>query len=92
MRIVYEVDTSFLTAGDTITGSFYLVTNCGEEEIPYEFHVEVADAGKTLGDLKTAEDFLHVAENDMETALLAFGVPGFCGSAVYAGSACAGTL
>ena len=56
-RIVYEVDTSFLTAGDTITGSFYLVTNCGEEEIPYEFHVEVADAGKTLGDLKTAEDF-----------------------------------
>ena len=49
-------------------GFFYLVTNWGEE-IPYEFHVEVADAGKTLGDLKTAEDFLHVAENDMETAL-----------------------
>ena len=76
-RIVYEVDTSFLTAGDTITGSFYLVTNCGEEEIPYEFHVEVADAGKTLGDLKTAEDFLHVAENDMETALRLLEYPDF---------------
>lgn len=76
-RIVYEVDTSFLTAGDTITGSFYLVTNCGEEEIPYEFHVEVADAGKTLGDLKTAEDFLHIAENDMETALRLLEYPDF---------------
>lgn len=76
-RIVYEVDTSFLTAGDTITGSFYLVTNCGEEEIPYEFHVEVADAGKTLGDLKTAEDFLRVAENDMETALRLLEYPDF---------------
>ena len=25
--------------------------------------------GRLLGDLKTAENFLHVAENDMETAL-----------------------
>lgn len=68
-RISYEVDTTFLTAGDEISGSFYLVTNCGEKEIPYKYHVDVADAGKVLGELKTAEDFLHIAEDDMETAL-----------------------
>ena len=37
----------------------------------------MADAGKTLGDLKTAEDFLHVAENDMETALRLLEYPDF---------------
>lgn len=45
-----------------------------------------------LGDLKNGEDFLHVAENDMETALRLLESTRFCGSAVYAGSACAGTL
>lgn len=76
-RISYEVDATFLTAGDTISGSFYLVTNCGEKEIPYQFHVDVADAGKVLGDLKTAEDFLHVAEEDIETALRLLEYPDF---------------
>lgn len=68
-HIFYEVDTSFLAAGDEIEGSFYLVTNCGEREIPYLFRVDLASAGRTLGDLHTPEDFLNVAEHDMETAL-----------------------
>ena len=76
-RIVYEVDTSFLTAGDEIGGSFYLVTNCGEKEIPYCFRVDVADSGQVLGDLQTAEDFLKVAETDTETALRLLEYPDF---------------
>ena len=68
-HILYEVDTSFLAAGDEIEGSFYLVTNCGEKEIPYLFYVDLASSGRILGDLHTAEDFLKVAEHDMETAL-----------------------
>lgn len=68
-HIIYEVDTSFLSAGDEIEGSFYLVTNCGEKEIPYLFHVDLASSGRILGNLNTAKDFLEVAEHDMDTAL-----------------------
>ncbi|MEG2870822.1 MAG: DUF5717 family protein, partial [Clostridium sp.] len=50
-HIVYEVDTSFLSSGDEIRGSFYLVTNCGEKEIPYIFHLDLAASGKLLGEL-----------------------------------------
>ncbi len=76
-RIAYDVDTTFLTAGDVIKGSFYLVTNCGEKEIPYQFHIDVADAGKVLGDLKTAEDFLRVAMEDTQTAQRLLEYPDF---------------
>ncbi len=76
-RIVYEVDASFLTAGDEITGSFYLVTNCGEREIPYQFHIDVADSGQVLGGLRTPEDFLEAAKRDIETAQRLLDYPDF---------------
>mgnify|MGYP003372686334 FL=1 len=76
-RMVYEVDTSFLTAGDEIEGSFFLVTNCGEKEIPFQFHVDMAASGQILGDLHTAEDFRGVAEHDMDTALRLLEYPDF---------------
>ncbi len=68
-HIAYEVDTSFLASGDEIEGSFYLVTNCGEREIPYLFHIEVSSSGKLPGALHKAEDFLDMARHDMDTAL-----------------------
>ena len=68
-HIIYEVDTSFLTAGDEIKGFFYLVTNCGEKEVPFIFHVDLAASGKILGELNTVEDFMKIAEHDMDTAL-----------------------
>lgn len=68
-HIIYEVDTSFLTAGDEIRGTFYLVTNCGEKEVPFIFHVDLAASGKILGNLNTVEDFMKIAEHDTETAL-----------------------
>lgn len=68
-HVIYEVDTTFMTAGDEIEGSFSLVTNCGEKEIPYLFHVDLSSSGRVLGELKTAEDFLKTAEQDMDTAL-----------------------
>lgn len=68
-HVPYEVDTSFLAAGDQIAGSFYLVTNCGEKEIPYVFHADLTSSGGVLGELATAEDFLDAARQDMETSL-----------------------
>lgn len=71
-HLVYEINGSFLEDGDLIEGSFYLVTNGGEKEIPYSFRVELSTSGKALSDLKTAEDFVEIARKDMDTALRLF--------------------
>ena len=68
-RITYEVDTSACVMGDTIEGSFYLVTNCGEKEIPFHFTVEESSAGPVISGLKTAQDFCSLAERDRSTAM-----------------------
>lgn len=51
-RITYEIDGNKLEYGDQIEGSFYLVTNGGEKEIPYSFRVQNSASGKTLDRLK----------------------------------------
>ena len=76
-RIAYEVDASYLAPGETIDGSFSLVTNCGEKEIPFLFTVGSGAPGEKLAGLETAEDFLHVAERDQETALRLLDYQGF---------------
>ena len=76
-RIAYEVDASYLAPGETIEGSFSLVTNCGEKEIPFLFTVGSGAPGEKLTGLETAEDFLHVAERDQETALRLLDYQGF---------------
>ena len=71
-HIGYEVNSAYLEYGDVIEGSFYLVTNGGEEEIPYSFRVEAEDSGRILGKLLTAEDFAAMAKQDYELALRLF--------------------
>lgn len=69
---VYEVDSSFLDYGDVIEGAFYLVTNGGEMEIPYRFHVKAGVSGQTLKRLRTPRDFANMARQDYETAVRVF--------------------
>lgn len=71
-HISYEVNTVHLEHGDVIKGSFYLVTNAGEKEIPYSFRVEYGNSGQILGGLKTAGDFMETACENLETALRLF--------------------
>ena len=71
-HLVYEINSSFLEDGDVIKGSFYLVTNGGEREVPYSFRVELGTSGKALSDLTTAENFADAAKKDMDTALRLF--------------------
>lgn len=71
-RLSYEINSSYLEDGDVIEGSFYLVTNGGEQEIPYSFRVELGTSGKTLKSLTTAADLAQTAKNDMDTALRLF--------------------
>lgn len=71
-HLVYEIDSSYLEDGDEIKGTFYLVTNAGEREIPFSYRVELPTSGKALGGLNTAEDFAETARKDMDTALRLF--------------------
>lgn len=68
-HVTYEVDTSWCENGDTIRGSIYLVTNSGELEVPFIFHVEMAASLRVLTNLKTVEDFVELAQKDMDLSL-----------------------
>lgn len=72
IHLNYEVNGYYLENGDCIEGSFYLVTNGGEKEIPYSFHVESGASGRLLRELRKPEDFAELAKKDMDTALRLF--------------------
>ena len=71
-HLSYEINAEYLEDGDEISGTFYLVTNGGEMEVPYVFRVELGTSQKALSDLKTAKDFAQVAGKDMDIALRLF--------------------
>lgn len=71
-HIGFEVNSNHLSYGDVIEGTFHLVTNGGEKEIPYSFRVDAGDSGKILAKLKTPEDFSNMARKDFELALRLF--------------------
>ena len=56
----------------THLGSFYLVTNGGEKEIPYSFRVQNSASGKTLDRLKKVSDFGDMAREDFDMAMRIF--------------------
>lgn len=68
-HITYEVDTSWCENGDTIKGTITLVTNSGEREVPFLFHVEMTASVRVLTTLNTVEDFVDLAKKDMDMAL-----------------------
>ncbi|MCI9047542.1 MAG: hypothetical protein HFG71_09765 [Hungatella sp.] len=70
--IGYEVNGKYLEYGETIEGSFYLVTNGGEKEVPYSFRLEAGNSGKILSQLKEAKDFAALARRDYDLALRLF--------------------
>ena len=71
-HIGYEINSRYLEYGDVIEGSFYLVTNGGEKEVPYSFRVQAGVSGKTLGQLKDPMDFAKMARQDYELAVRVF--------------------
>ena len=71
-RIIYEVNSRYTEHGDVIKGSFYLVTNGGEREIPYSLRVQAGNGGEVFGSLATPRDFAALAKRDLETALRVF--------------------
>ena len=71
-HIIYEADTRCMEDGDEIKGSFYLVTNGGEREIPYSLRIQTGTGGEDLASLKTARDFANLARKNTDAALRLF--------------------
>ena len=71
-HIIYNIDTRYLEDGDTVKGSFYLVTNGGEKEIPYSLCVQAGNRTESLTGLKTPRDFAVLAKKNWELALRLF--------------------
>ncbi len=72
VHVLYEIECGYLDCGDAIEGSFYLVTNSGEREVPYSFSVSAGVSGRTLRRLLEPRDFAALAKRDYETAVRLF--------------------
>ncbi len=71
-RIAYEIDGRYLEAGDEIKGSFYLITNGGEREIPYSLQLQEETESAGLEKLRTPRDFAKLARKNLDAALRMF--------------------
>ena len=71
-KIVLEINSGNLNAEEKIEGSINLVTNAGEREIPYVFYTKNTDKILVLESLKTVDDFMVIAKEDINIALAIF--------------------
>lgn len=76
-KIQYEVDTCHLYPGAKAEGSFHLVTNGGEIELPYCFYQDSAVNKASLKELVTLQDFADYAMVSPDGALRLFEYSGF---------------
>lgn len=75
--IGYTVDTTGIEAGDRLTGFFRIVTNGGEEQIPFEFGIEAGAYESELGDVKNLFHFANLAQTNPAEAVKLFTMPEF---------------
>lgn len=79
-RLVIEINSENLNGEEKIEGSITLVTNAGEREIPYTFYIKNTDTVLVLESLKTVDDFMVIAKEDINIALAIFMYKDFCKS------------
>lgn len=66
--VEYTIDTEGIEAGDRLIGFFQVVTNGGEEQIPFEFGVEAGAYESELGDVKNLFHFANLAQTNVNEA------------------------
>lgn len=75
-QIQYIADTRFLDSESKIEGSFFLITNGGELELPFCFSLG-ADGSQEEGKLDSIQAFTQLAAADIDVALRLFEYDGF---------------
>lgn len=83
VTIQYAYDATNLPAGETHTGSIFIISNCGEYEIPYMIKVEVPHFMTELGKIRDLFQFTNLAKHDWLSAMKIFKSDEFAGKLLY---------
>lgn len=78
-EIAYRFDSSELKEGDSDRGSFCILSNQGEYEIPYEVTVAARQVPSSLGDVKNLFHFTNLARSNWQEAVTLFYSASFAG-------------
>lgn len=83
-----EVSYRFLAremeAGEALEGCFYIISNCGEYELPYRIEIEDDKVESSLGTIKNMFHFANLAKANWEEAVKVFYSPQF--QKIFSGS------
>lgn len=67
-EIFYQINAAYLKSGDTIQGVIGIITDCGEQKIPFEITVEAPYFMTSLGKIKDLFQFTNLARVDWSEA------------------------
>lgn len=70
--IQYEVKGSNLKVGDSIKGEICIISDCGEERIPYVISTEAPSLDSSIGKIKDLFNFTNLAKTDWSEAMRLF--------------------
>lgn len=73
----YVFHSEGLTEGDSQKGSFHIISNQGEYDLPFSVSVSRNYADSSVGKIKSIIDFANLARNSYEEAVRVFGQPEF---------------
>ncbi len=76
-ELTVEVDARELAAGKCLKGQLYLVTDCGEEQLPYQINVVPAVLQDEYGEIRDYADIRKRIERDPKEAVALFHSPSF---------------
>lgn len=71
-RVVYEIDTTGLSEGETLEGSFTVSSGLGEVNIPYCVRVYGPEYAAEQGTFQSLEEFAAMAQKDFQKAYVFF--------------------
>lgn len=77
VQISYYFDGSDMEPEEIVSGSFVLITNFGEFEIPFEFSYPKEEMNSSLGEIKNLFHFTNLARTNWEEAYKLYFSPGF---------------
>lgn len=75
--IPYSVKCKGALNGDIIEGSFRIISNGGEEHVPFSFRVEAGSHDSTAGVIRNLFHFTNLAQTDAEEAVTLFAAEDF---------------
>ena len=77
VKISYYFDGSDMEPEEVVSGSFMLITNFGEFEIPFSFSYPKQDITSSLGEIKNLFHFTNLARTNWQEAMKLYFSPSF---------------